>query len=235
MIPPMIAIDATDFHNAWARAVRYVLRNGTDITIGDVAKPKAIRDSCGTIVMTGNAIKQVEAHEIHPQYPFKHVAQYCETFTREYLEEYVKKTGDARFSYLYFERLASWVGDQIECLRFGLQAQVQSNIASNRNQAITWDFVIDGDSGSPPCLQRIWVRYLGNREVDVHLTWRSRDLFTAWQSNVIALVDMINREIVHPNGCKIVRIVDYSDSFHIYHPLDEAAGVKFVSVNPQVR
>lgn len=234
MSPLTLFIEAKDFHNAWARAVRAVIRSGEKLTIGDASEPKPIRDSCGLITLSGNAIKQIENREIHQDYPFKHIKQYCKEFTREYLATYADKPPSEQFSYLYFERLTAWAGDQIQMVSNGLKYQIESGLSSNRNQAVTWDHVADMGSKSPPCLQRVWVRYLGNKEVEVHLTWRSRDLYTAWQSNIIALIDMVNREIVIPNGCKIVKIVDFSDSLHIYDGDAEAAAqVKLVPENPQ--
>ncbi|RLG22651.1 hypothetical protein DRN77_05805 [Methanosarcinales archaeon] len=82
-------------------------------------------------------------------------------------------------------------------------------------------------------MQRIVIRYLGGDDADVHLTWRSRDLYTAWQVNIIAIIDMLNREVIRPNGCRIVKIVDYSDSLHIYESDREAERVKLLPESPQ--
>ncbi|HIE30800.1 MAG TPA: hypothetical protein EYP67_00240 [Methanosarcinales archaeon] len=233
-LPPTILISETNFHNAWARAVRHVLRDGKRMTIGDPSEPKPIRDACVLFELTGDAIKQIESHELHPQFPFQHVDHYCYEFTREYLSEYVKKPEQEQFSYLYFERLAMYEDlDQIRCLRKCLALQKEAGITSNRDQAITWQPKIDLGSASPPCLQRVQVRYLGDGGVDVHLTWRSRDLYTAWQANIVAIIDMLNREVIHPNQCRIVRLIDYADSLHIYESDKEAERVKPLPVSPQ--
>jgi hypothetical protein len=259
MLSPTLFIEAKDFHNAWARAVRFVLRGGEKQTIGDTHEPKHITDACGLISMTGNAIKQIEAHEIHPQYPFKHIKQYCAEFTHDFVKAHtgIDVPANEQFDYLYFDRLTwrmVWTGivgddplirDQLRYMRIALADQIALGISSNRSQAITWEpehdiesmqEVFDGANRATPCLQRVWVRYLGKKEVEVHLTWESRDLYTAWQSNVIALVAMVNREIVIPNGCRIVKIVDFSDSLHVYDGDAEAAAqVKLVLENPQMR
>ena len=239
MIPPTILIEDTDFNAAWARAVRAVLREGVDLVIGDVSEPKPIKDVCGIISLTGNAISQIEDRELHPQFPFQHISQYCEEFTWAYLRDYLRKLERERFSYLYFERLAGSRGDyleQVEVLNDGLASQVDDEIASNRNQAMIWKPCIDADSKVSPCLQRIWIRHLGNMDIEVHLTWRSRDLYTAWQVNIVAIIDMLNREVIHPNECNIVKIVDYSDSLHIYKSdLDAARKVKLVRMMPRLQ
>lgn len=235
-IPPTILIQETSFHNSWARALRYVIRDGIPLTIGDVTEPKKILDICAIIELTGDAIRQIEDRELHTRFPFRHVPQYCEEFTREYLEKYLEKPCQERFSYLYFDRLASWSGDQIKTMRQNLKEQIKNSTSSNRNQSLTWSYVLDPDSDSCPCLQRIWVRYLGNQSVEMHLTWRSRDGYGAFQANLIALVDMINREIVKPNGCQIVKIVDFSNSFHIHeYDIPAASNAKLVPTSPMTR
>lgn len=277
-LPPTILIQETDFHNAWARAVRAVLRDGKPMIIGDVSEPKPIRDACVSFELTGSAIRQIERRELHSQFPFQHIDPYCEEYTREFLEEYVKKPEEEKFSYLYFElltmysagafieqveqlcqdlisqretdilsnsleQLVSYIKrmakeefiDQIEWLRQNLAEQKETGISSNRCQAITWQPKIDLGNVSPPCLQRIWIRYLDGNDVEVHLSWRSRDLYTAWQANIIAVIDMLNREVIHPNGCRIAKLVDKSNSLHTYDSDEYGAGkVKSPQINPQM-
>ena len=45
---------------------------------------------------------------------------------------------------------------------------------------------------------------------------------------------MLNREVIKPNNCQIVRIIDFSDSLHIYKTnFEEARKVKLIPVSPQ--
>lgn len=234
-------IEERNFHNAWTKAIQTILSKGTDLVIGGGDERKPIKDSCMLISMTGNALKQIEARELHPQYPFRRIEEYCNEFTRAFLEEYRSKPVNEQFSYLYFERLAHYEyssdhnsSDQITLLKNALADQIKQNITSNRSQAITWYVPFDIKRSSPPCLQRIQIRYIPENKVDVHLTWRSRDLFTAWQSNIVCITEMLNREVIKPNNCQIIRIIDYSDSLHIYtRDIEEAKKVKFVPVSPQ--
>ena len=69
--------------------------------------------------------------------------------------------------------------------------------------------------------------------VDVHLTWRSRDLYTAWRANIVAIIDMLNRAVIRPNNCRIVRLIDYANSLHIYEDDTGAEQVKPLPVSPQ--
>jgi thymidylate synthase len=234
-------IEERNFHNAWAKAIRAVLSKGVDLVIGGGDERKPIKDSCMLLSMTGSAIKQIEAHELHPQYPFRRIEEYCNEFTRPFLEEYRSKPVKERFTYLYFERLAHYEAlsgssssDQLALLKDALADQIKQHITSNRAQAITWYVPFDIGRSSPPCLQRIQIRYIPENTVDVHLTWRSRDLFTAWQSNIVCITEMLNREVIRPNNCQIVRIIDYSDSLHLYaRDIEDAKKVKLVPVSPQ--
>ena len=232
----MLYIEDKDFGSAWARAVRAVLRTGTSMTIGSVIEPKPIRDISDAIIeLTGNAIKQIENREIHDKYPFKLIDQYCDEFTPEFQKKFMNADADTiKFEYTYYDRLTRRSDvNQLVSLREGLSNQVISGISSNRNQATTWVPGIDAGHPAAPCLQRIWIRHLKNREVEVHLAWRSRDLFTAFQANIIAIVDMLNREVIKPNKCKIVKLVDFSNSLHIYDSdMHEAEGVELIAVSP---
>ena len=229
-------VEENDFNRAWTSAVQMVLMNGADLVIGGTEERKPIKDSCMLISLEGEAIKQIERKEVHPQYPFKRVDEYCREFTREFLDEYKKKADTEKFSYLYFERLSSYwdepaVLDQLLVLKNALYTQKAYQITSNRTQGIIWYPAIDLLNNYSPCLQRIQIRYIPDNKVDVHLTWRSRDLYAAWQSNVICLIDMLNREVIRPNNCQIVRIVDFSDSLHIYRTdITEAKKVRFTGV-----
>jgi len=242
--PTTLLINETNFHTAWTRSICHVINNGIDLIIGDASEPKPITDACVLFELTGDAIRQIEARELHPQFPFQHIDPYCEEFTREYQEKYLNFEEDQKFSYTYFDRLTNYntsrmgyttfTTDQIETLDRYLSMQISDEISSNRDQAITWRVDDDLGNDSAPCLQRIWIRYLGNNNVEVHLTFRSHDLFSAWQANMIAIIEMLNREIIKPNNCKIVKIIEFNDSLHIYKSDFAAAKkVKSIPVNPQ--
>ena len=240
----LLIMQETDFHSAWSRMVHNVLQYGTSITIGSEREQKPIREMTATIELTGNAIKQIENHEIHPQFPFKFIKQYVNEFNYEYQKEY-EKDPEKQFTYTYFDRLTTYgvmtgprygIYNQLKEMQRCLKTQVTSGISSNRCQGITWRVMEDSKSFSPPCLQRIWCHYVENHKVDIHLDWRSRDLFTAWQANVIAIIQMLNTYVVRPNDCEIVRVIESVDSLHIYDSDSTAAkAVKVAQVNPMMR
>lgn len=225
-LAPWFSIESKDFHEAWFEAVYAVMNQGVALHFGSLKEPKRARDSVQTIVMTGKAVEQILNCEIHPFYKMKDLAirEYKKEYDRKWFEEEYSKLSvedQKRFTYLYIERLIKHRTpggfiDQISKLKQLLKEQIESGISSNRHQVITWEPDIDMGAEYPPCLQRIWIRYYLGGYVDLHFEWRSRDLFNAWQGNLIGLVAMVYSEVVSPNNCKILRIIDKADSLHIY-------------------
>jgi hypothetical protein len=273
-ISPTREIEVTSFVNGWALIIMYICLDGAYAIIGSKKQPKKIKDSVQMVVFTGRAIREMLDGVIHPQFPFKNVAEYSDEFTRSFLSGYLKKPERLKFVYLYFERFVRYIipepkrkefleklaysfkslenaffegvdgdvlMDQLVILRRQVAEQLKNAIASNRHQIITWQPHIDMDNESPPCLQRIWIRIYPNGTADIHLDWRSRDAYAAYMVNLIGLIRMLNREVILPNGCTIVRVVDYCDSLHVYYAdLDAAMKVKEVDLrkmvfNPQLR
>lgn len=117
------------------------------------------------IVFSGRAIREMLDGVIHPQFPFKNVAEYSDEFTRSFLFDYLKKPERLKFVYLYFERFVRYIIpepkvkgpleklayffkslkgsngdvllDQLVVLRKQVAEQLK-NAASNRHQIITW-------------------------------------------------------------------------------------------------
>jgi len=263
-LSPTNKIEETSFINGWASIILFICLNGAYATIGSMKQQKKIKDSVHMVVFSGRAIREILDGVIHPQFPFKNVSEYSDEFTRNFLSEYLKKPERLKFVYLYFERFVRYIipesktkkfperfgsalfesadtlMDQLVVLKRQVAEQVKTAIASNRHQVITWQPHIDMDNESPPCLQRIWIRVYPNGDVDIHLDWRSRDAYAAYMVNLVGLIRMLNREVILPNGCTIVRIIDYCDSLHVYcADLDAAMRVKKVdlrkiTINPQL-
>jgi len=85
---------------------------------------------------------------------------------------------------------------------------------SRRAQAITWRPYIDPYSDDPPCLQRIYMR-IKEGKLMMQTTWRSRDLFRAWEANVNGMV-RIQKNVADKLGVEIGHYLDFSNSLHIY-------------------
>ncbi len=223
--PPTNLIQAVGLADAWAQAVNYVMKYGMEIRTeyGPMS-----RDICSVI-----EIREPYAEPmLHPQFPTKemHVKEYLKQWERDYDW---KKQG---FEYNYMDRLINYPSrnkdvDQLKAIKELLPQGI-----SRRRQAITWiperDLFVKEDQ---PCLQRLWVRDIGEGNAEMHCMWRSRDLFAAWNSNMVGLLTMIKREVLEPNNLKLIKVVDFCNSLHIYEADWEAASkVKPLPKSPQM-
>lgn len=223
--PPTNLIQASGLADAWAQAVNFVMKHGMEIKTeyGPMSK-----DICSVIEIREPFAEPM----LHPQFPTKelHVKEYLRQWERDYDW---KKQG---FEYNYMDRLINYPSrgkdvDQLKAIKELLPQGV-----SRRRQAITWiperDLFVKEDQ---PCLQRLWVRVIGDGNAEMHCMWRSRDLFAAWNSNMVGLVTMIKREVLEPNNLKLIKVVDFCNSLHIYEADWEAASkVKPLPKSPQM-
>lgn len=85
---------------------------------------------------------------------------------------------------------------------------------SRRAQAITWRPLVDPFHEDPPCLQRIYMRVKNNKLL-MQTTWRSRDLFRAWEANVNGMI-RIQKYVADQLGIELGHYLDFSNSLHIY-------------------
>jgi thymidylate synthase len=226
-------IISCSFPKAWEEAVKFVRTSPMTIEFGGGSERKPAVDSQTSIILDRNAILDVLAWKVHPSDPFGTPVKIS-----EYLKEYQAGFDASRFDYTYRDRLEHGFNhNQLGILRVGLQTQLQEKLSSNRNIAVLFNPEIENFSGkATPCLNEILIRYEGNNEVSIHTTFRSHDLFQAWESNTIAVITMLNEEIVKPCGCTIKFLSEHNYSLHIYkHNLEQANGIKEVSINPQLR
>ncbi|HLB71439.1 MAG TPA: thymidylate synthase [Candidatus Methanoperedens sp.] len=223
--PPTNLIHAVGLADAWGQAVNFVMKNGMEIQTEYGPKSK---DICSTIEI----LEPYTEPMLHPQFPTKelHVREYLKQWERGYDW---KKQG---FEYNYMDRLINYPSRGKDVDQLKAIADLLPQGISRRRQAITWiperDLFVKEDQ---PCLQRLWVRALGNGNAELHCMWRSRDLYAAWNSNMVGLVTMIKREVLEPNSLKLVKVVDFCNSLHIYEADWEAASkVKPVPKSPQM-
>jgi thymidylate synthase (methanogen type) len=85
---------------------------------------------------------------------------------------------------------------------------------SRRAQAITWRPLVDPFHIDPPCLQRIYMRVKEDKLI-MQTTWRSRDLFRAWEANVNGMI-RIQKYVADQLDLEIGHYLDFSNSLHIY-------------------
>lgn len=223
--PPTHLIQATGLADAWAQAVNLVMKYGM---ILKTEYNQRAKDVCCVMQITQPFLKPM----LHPQFPTK------EMHLKEYLKQWERGCDWKRqgFEYNYMDRLINYPCrnkniDQLKAIRDSLNKGI-----SRRRQAITWiperDLFVKEDQ---PCLQRLWFRNLENNNVELHCMWRSRDLYAAWNSNMIGLLTMVKREVLEPNNLELVKIVDFCNSLHIYEADWEAASkIKPMPKNPQM-
>ncbi len=142
--------------------------------------------------------------------------------------------------------------DQIEKLKDGLDVQIKTRyidiedgrekigLPSNRNIAIIYNPLKWNMNSSSPCWDILWIRLEkidedGTVWVSICTFYRSHDLTDAWESNFIAQVTMIMREILEPLNAKILFWHECNVSLHIYkHNLKLAKGIKEITANPML-
>lgn len=202
MIIPTILIQSKDFHDAWYQMNSKILRDGFEIP-SDQTEAKLTKDVCCTIELTGEAIDQIIRHELHQDYPMKHgLKSYVNQFmynSREFLES------DASQEYTYAGRMLPDAKILVE--------ELPRKLYDRGTQLTTWNKYRDLGNEVRPCFQRMWVRKLTDDTCELHLTYRSHDVF-AWQFNMIALVDYATQYVTHE--LEIVKIVEFNDSLHVY-------------------
>ena len=136
--------------------------------------------------------------------------------------------------------------DQIKIIRDKICERIKKGgecLISNRDQAVTWvverDLFVEEDQ---PCFQRVqffvysFPIIIEDKIIpgkgEFHVSWRSRDLYAAWNSNMVALILFFKKEVFDPNNIEIIRCVDFCSSLHIYEPdWNAAISVKPPSVN----
>ena len=216
LFPKNYEAEETDFADAWQNAVRFCMKNGYKI---DTEYNQESLDMCSYITLSGRAIHQIKGRQLHKKFPTKgrHLQEYIKQFTPEF--------DASKFEYTYYDRLINYPVNMDGVLYRNQLEHIKINLKNSRRlQVITWDPNIDLYSEHPPCLQSIQLRVLQEPDTDNHmlsrgrvevfLNWRSRDLYSAWMSNLIGIVFMIYNEILD-NKYEIVKITDYTTMMHI--------------------
>ncbi len=194
-------------------------------------------------------------------YPIIWVSQIQESDC-EKINNYYHKSNEESASLQYNSVFSYLFIDQLKVIRENIAKRIEKGgecLVSNRDQVITW--IPDRDmfvSEDQPCLQRIQffiyeypnLEYSKNiintseslknwdikrGKVEFHVSWRSRDGFAAWNSNMVGLIIMLNKEIFEPNNLELIRVIDFCNSFHIYEgDWESATKVKPAIIPPNL-
>lgn len=236
-------IRSVSFSKAWEEAVKFVRESPERIAFGGGKEIKRARDSQCTIILDEHAVRDVLNHVVHPSDPFATPLK-----LKEYIAEYTGEYDASRFDYTYYNILKEGFieystpleynqpFDQIHTLKCGLEKQCKEKLSSNRNVAVLWNPVVHTCSPkAQPCWNEVMVRWKQEEQVQIYWTFRSHDL-SAWESNMVAMTEFLNRDIVQPCGCEIVEICEFNYSLHIYdYDLPMANEIKTLQVNPALQ
>lgn len=232
---------------AWQQAVKYVRKSPEIIRFGGGTEIKHARDSKVQIILDNHAIEDAFRHTVHPSDSFctDKNGNPSEERINTYIREYTKEYDASNFTYTYYDELVNGFENEyghinlINKLKNGLKFQIGSNLPSNRNVVTLlnngkWDML-----SSMPCWNILWIRFEKYEDgivwVSVATWYRSHDLTDAWESNFIAQVTFIQKEILDPLNAKILYWHESNASLHIYeHNLDMANNIKTISLSPQL-
>lgn len=241
-VPPVISIQAHGLPDAWYKAVKECIKHGA-INNRLYGKPVRTKVIVSTIEI-GNPLCEPMLHEDFPTREL-HLKEYLKQWERgynwkkqgfeyNYMARLIgyPKTDIASDSSGYYKvkKIFENVIDQIKIVREKIANRIVEGddcFVSNRDQIVTWvverDLLVDEDQ---PCMQRIQIFIYSHPKMDggilipgkgeFHVDWRSRDLFAAWNSNMVGLTLMLKREIFDPNNIKMIRCVDHCSSGHLY-------------------
>jgi len=216
-IPPTVCINEGSAKDAWATLIIKILNGG--VKLHNDYGVDAL-DVNGVVVIGERGVKELLDIDIHPQDPFgkKRIIEYIEEYDRD--KAYKFKD----FDYTYLKLLTTPI-DQLKLMRAAIATD---NMNSRRIQAITVSNIGEyWEMENRACLQRIWIRKLNDSDAEVHLSWRSRDAYGAFTPNLCALMWLLYDEVLEPNELECVKLVDMSDSYHIYeHDIKEASKVR---------
>ncbi len=252
-VPPTILIQANGFPDAWYKAIRECLKHGAinERLYGTPVKTKSIV----SMIEVGNPLQEPMLHEDFPTKEL-HLKEYIKQWERGYdwkkqgfeynymarLIGYPRTDIDSDNSgYYKIKQIFTNVIDQISVIREKIENRIAKGgecYVSNRDQVTTWvperDLFIDEDQ---PCMQRIQIFVYSFPRLDgdilihgkgeFHVDWRSRDLYGAWNSNMVGLTLMLKREIFEPNNIKLIRCIDHCSCLHLYQSdWDDAEKIK---------
>ncbi|MGZ4902061.1 MAG: thymidylate synthase [Halobacteriota archaeon] len=199
----MMTITTLTLPEAWYKAVRHIMEFGNIVDTEYGVKARQVL--LGMIEID----KPTEGWHKGDTFCSKaKVGEYKKQYDRAHLHEH-------EFEYTYLERLIEGHGvDQLAWMREQLSRR---RVGSKRIQAITWIPRVDcSKDENQPCFQRLWVYLHPNERLDVHIMYRSWDIFQAFEANINGFLSLIKRELLEPTKLKMGTLCTVGNSMHIY-------------------
>lgn len=142
---------------------------------------------------------------------------FCSPMRVKFYQEQFKRAsiGQHGFEYTYVDRVVNNDGvDQLEWMRKQLLAH---RYESRRVQAITWIPHIDCmREEDQPCFQRMWIFPHWNNRLDVHIHYRSWDMFKAFEANLMGFQQLVKDELTEPTDFTLGTLRCFGDNVHLY-------------------
>ena len=203
-----ILINSRTVAEAWERAVLACWEEGleSDTEYGEKAK-----EILGLLVTVEQPFMEPRIHKGDIHIALRNSLQkYLDDVLKGTLDQSVK---DGKIHYTYHERLFNYPAYELDQIDYIVE-KLKKVRFSRRAQAITWDPQKDMWVDSPPCLQRVWCVIRDGR-LNMHTTWRSRDIFRAMHMNMLAMTEL-QRMIADKLDVEAGPYTDFSNSAHIY-------------------
>ncbi|MGA9139714.1 MAG: thymidylate synthase [Methanocella sp.] len=199
----MIAGTFDTISEAWFSAIGQIYRGGQLVETEYGIKAKMVN---GMLLEIDNPVQAW--HKKDPFCTPDRVKLYKQQFKRE-------SVGKHGFEYTYVDRMINYEGfDQLQWMAEQLK---KKRYESKRIQAITWMPKVDCmKQEDQPCFQRIWVFPHRNNRLDVHIHYRSWDMFKAFEANLMAFQELVRDELIGPTDFMIGKLRCFGDNVHIY-------------------
>ncbi|MFA4030138.1 MAG: hypothetical protein GDYSWBUE_001687 [Candidatus Fervidibacterota bacterium] len=218
---PVVHVVADTLPEAWEKAVVETWRIGASVkTQYDKPGDPPSRDVIAVIVVR-EPFKEPRIHRALPC----GLAE-LEVYRQEVIygiHDHWIDPSSGKWEYTYHERLTAYrvpgLSEPIDQLSQIINLLAETPY-TRRAQAVIWKVWADSVVEHPPCLQRIWVRVIGDELVmNVHM--RSNDAFKAAFMNMYAFTELqkVIAERLSERLGRQIRVGQYThiaDSFHIY-------------------
>jgi len=206
----MIAGTFDTLSEAWYYAIKEIYTKGLLVETEYGIKARCVN---GMLLEIKNPVQVW--HKRDPFCSKERIDFYKKQFKRE-------SAGQHGFEYTYIDRMVDYEGfDQLKWMSEQLQ---KKRYESKRIQAITWMPKIDCmKNEDQPCFQRIWVFPHKNNKLDVHIHYRSWDMFKAFEANLIAFQELVKDELIGPTDFMLGSLRCFGDNVHIYEDDFQAA------------
>jgi len=219
---PVITVCGKNIPEAWEKAVIAVWERGIDVRTEYDKEGDPPSKDCTMIMEVEEPMSEPRIHRAFPG-GLEDLEIYRQEVINGVHDHWIKPE-EGKWQYTYHQRLFNYPARSAKIDQMDYIVQKLSQVTySRRAQAITWSVDLDPSSDDPPCLQRIWLRVVGQEKpaLSMNTHWRSRDAYKAAFMNIFAITDvqrLIAQRISGNLGREISvgRYVDISDSFHIY-------------------